>query len=138
MTSFNCFLIGEREEDFVGEMRQGTTVGAPKEAVPDALGTTSPTECDDTVAPVVNIECANYTAAAADNTDCPKSSRFVKRTNAGTSCIICSKSFTAYSNALNHVKAVHIKSKMYKCSYCEKAFTIKCNMKLHENKCKMK
>lgn len=50
-------------------------------------------------------------------------------------CYICNKKIVTKRNLVRHEKG-HLEEKLYKCSFCNKAFSRKAYCSIHEEKCK--
>ena len=51
--------------------------------------------------------------------------------NGFVKCLDCSKKYSSIYSAMKHYKEAHLKLISFKCLYCEKSFTQKCNLKRH-------
>ena len=51
-----------------------------------------------------------------------------------TSCLICELTYSSNAYLRAHIRKVHNKQKLFKCEYCDKQFTTKQMLKLHDFK----
>ena len=49
-------------------------------------------------------------------------------------CSLCERSFSLKANLLRHTEALHIKEKNHECKYCKKKFSVKDNCSRHMKK----